>query len=285
MAEKIVHVGDVDIWSEALGEPGAPPLLLIMGANASAMGWPDEFVELLVQGGHRVIRYDHRDTGRSTHIPPADATYEMADLARDALAVLDAHDVRSAHVMGMSMGGLIGQLLAVDHADRLRSLTLALTGALDMGTVDDTPPDAERLEAMLALSTPGGDHESEVDRRVALWRALHGTVLPFDEAEYRRLEERVIAHAGTFLPATGHIRLASIPLERGGDDLRGLITPTLIIQGTEDPFYPTGYGRYLAQLIPGAVLELIDGLGHSLPRAVHKKVTDLVLAHTRQHVA
>ena len=282
MAERVVEAGPVRLWSEDLGDPAAVPIFLIMGANASAMGWPAEFVELLVSGGYRVIRYDHRDTGKSTTVP--DATYDFADLTRDALAVLDAHGVDKAHVVGLSMGGLIGQLLAVDHPERLRSLTLALTGALDMGTTDETQPDnGERISRMIALAEPGADVESEVERRVALWRELHGDKLPFDAAEYRRLEERVIAHAGTFLPATGHVRLGATPLPRGADDLRKAETPTLVLQGSEDPFYPLGFGRHLAGLLPDARLLELDGMGHCLPAAMHAVLADAILDHVRAH--
>ncbi|WP_245848751.1 alpha/beta fold hydrolase [Lentzea kentuckyensis] len=282
MAERVVEAGPVRLWSEDLGDPAAVPIFLIMGANASAMGWPAEFVELLVSGGYRVIRYDHRDTGKSTTVP--DATYDFADLTRDALAVLDVHGVDKAHVVGLSMGGLIGQLLAVDHPERLRSLTLALTGALDMGTTDETQPDnGERISRMIALAEPGADVESEVERRVALWRELHGDKLPFDAAEYRRLEERVIAHAGTFLPATGHVRLGATPLPRGADDLRKAETPTLVLQGSEDPFYPLGFGRHLAGLLPDARLLELDGMGHCLPAAMHAVLADAILDHVGAH--
>jgi pimeloyl-ACP methyl ester carboxylesterase len=284
VASRVVEAGRVRLWSEDLGDPAASPILLIMGANASAMGWPDEFVGLLLDGGYRVIRYDHRDTGKSTMVPAAEATYDFEDLTQDALAVLNAHGVDNAHVVGVSMGGLIGQLLAVDHAERLRSLTLALTGALDMGTTDEAQPDqGERLSRMIALAEPGADMESELKRRVALWRELHGDVLAFDEAEYRRLEERAIAHAGTFLPATGHVRLGSASLPRGAEDLRKADTPALVLQGSEDPFYPPGFGRHLVSLLPNARLLEFEGMGHSLPAAMRTVLADAILEHIRRH--
>ncbi|MFS8097691.1 alpha/beta fold hydrolase [Lentzea alba] len=279
MTERVVETGEVRLWSEDLGDPAATPIFLIMGANASAMGWPEEFVGLLLDGGHRVIRYDHRDTGKSTTVP--DATYDFADLTQDAVAVLDAHGVESAHVVGVSMGGLIGQLLAVDHPERLRSLTLAITGSLDMGSTEEAQDQGERISRMIALAEPGADEESELARRVALWRVLHGDVLPFDAAQYRRLEERAIAHAGTFLPATGHVRLGATALPRGADDLRKAETPTLILQGGQDPFYPLGFGRHLANLLPNARLREFEGLGHSLPAAMHPVLAEAILEHVR----
>ncbi|CCH32157.1 alpha/beta hydrolase [Actinosynnema sp. NPDC047251] len=182
------------------------------------------------------------------------------------------------------MGGLIGQLPAVDHADRLRSVTLTHTGALDMGTTGEAPAlEGERLERLIALAVPGADEESELARRVALWREMHGDVLPFDEAEYRRLEERAVAHAGTFAPSTAHIRLGAEPLPRGADDLRRATTPTLVVQGGLDPFYPPGFGRHLAALLPDATLLEIPGMGHALPAAVHHTIADAILDHIRRH--
>ncbi|WP_309113065.1 alpha/beta fold hydrolase [Saccharothrix sp.] len=279
VVERVARSGSVVLWSEALGEPGGVPVLLVMGANAPAHGWPDEFVALLVEGGCRVVRYDHRDTGRSTRVPDGD--YGMGDLAEDAVEVLDAHGIEQAHVVGMSMGGIIAQLLAVDHADRVRTLTLMHTGALDMGSTEDVVPlEGARLERMIALAVPGEDLESELARRVELWRELHGDGLPFDAAEYRRLEERAVAHAGTFEPSTAHVRLGGEPLPRGADDLRRVSVPALVVQGELDPFYPPGMGRHLAALLGARLLE-VPGMGHALPAAVHRTVADAILEHIR----
>ncbi len=296
MTERIVRVGDVEIWSEELGDPADPPLLLVMGANTSAMGWPNELVALLVAGGHLVIRYDHRDTGRSTRRDFATHPYGVADLARDAVGLLDGYGIRAAHVVGASMGGTLGQLLALDHRDRLRTLTVMITAALDVDFVgnmkraiagqpspDGLPtPDPRVLALLASQSGPATDREAELDRRVEVWRALAGGVLPFDSAEFRRLEERAIEHAGTLVPSTAHALATPVPLARGAE-LGGITTSTLVIQGPEDPLNPPPHGRHLAEAIPGSRLVEIPGMGHALPSAVHRPLAEAILTHTSEH--
>jgi pimeloyl-ACP methyl ester carboxylesterase len=284
---RIVPVGDVKIWTEEFSDPTDPPLLLIMGAAASAMGWPDELVELLVAGGHRVIRYDHRDTGRSTRRGFAAQPYAFADLARDAVGVLDGYDIDAAHVVGASMGGVLGQLLALDHRDRLRTLTVVISTGLDVYFLDDPgglpAPDPRVATMVLAgLSEPATDREAELDRRVAIWQALAGDALPFDPQEFRRREEKAIDHAGDLASTLAHSLALPTPPERGAE-LSGITTPTLVIHGTHDPYFPPPHGRHLAEVIPGARLVEIPGMGHAFPSVVHRPLADAILAHTHQH--
>lgn len=285
MAERVVPLGDVEIWSEELGDPAGPPLLLIMGAAASAMGWPDGLVGLLTAGGHRVIRYDHRDTGRSTRRDFAAHPYPFIAFVRDAVGVLDAYGVASAHVVGASMGGAIGQLLALGHPDRVRTLTVMMTTALDVffsGDASGLPePDPRVLKVLAAgIAGPAADRDAEIDKRVAMWRALAGEALPFDPEEFRRLEERVIDHAGDLTPVKAHAQVTETPAVTAAD-LRAITTPTLVIQGTHDPFFPPPHGQRLAEAIPGARLLEIPGMGHALPKVVHHRIAEAILAHTR----
>lgn len=295
MAERLIPAGEVTLWSEDFGEPTAPALLLIMGANASAMGWPDEFVALLASGGLHVIRYDHRDTGRSTSRSFVEHPYTLADLARDAIHVLEGYGITSAHVFGFSMGGTLGQVLALDYRERLRTLTLAATAALDVDFVgnitrafsgepspDGLPtPDPEILRVLSQRAGSGRDRAAELDRRVAEWRALSGEELPFDAEEFRRWEERGIDHAGSLVQPSAHALATPVPLARGAE-LRGITTPTLVIQGPKDPLNPPPHGRHLAESIPGARLVELPGMGHALPRAVHRPLADAILAHVRR---
>jgi len=292
MTEHLIPSGNVHLWAEEVGDPAGLPVLLIMGANASAMTWPDEFVALLAAGGCRVVRYDHRDTGRSTRRDFAKHPYAVADLAGDAVAVLDGCGIAAAHVVGLSMGGTIGQLLALDYRERLLSLTLMLTAALDVDfggnigramrgepSLDGLPlPDRRVLEVLARRAEPVAGREAELDRRVAEWRALSGDALPFDAAEFRRREERAIAHAGTNVQPSAHALATPVPLARGAE-LRGVTTPTLVIQGQRDPLNPPPHGRHLAELIPGARLVEVPGLGHALPGAVHQTLARLILEH------
>ncbi|WNG45948.1 alpha/beta fold hydrolase [Archangium minus] len=295
MAERKVVSGEVELWSEDFGDPRDPALLLIMGANASGVTWPEEFISLLVAGGHRVIRYDHRDTGRSTYRDFTRYPYSVTDLARDAVSVLDGHGVQRAHVVGLSMGGTLGQVLALDHRERLLTLTVMLTAALGVDfvgnmeraskgqpTLDGLPtPDPRVLAVLARRSEPVRDRASELDRRVAEWRALSGDKLPFDASEFRRYEERVIDHAGSLVQPSAHALATPVPLVRGAE-LRGITTPTLVIQGGQDPLNPPPHGLHLAQSIPGARLVELPNMGHALPSAIHQPLADAILEHTHR---
>ncbi len=294
MTAKIVTTGELELWTEALGDPAHPPLLLIMGANTSALGWPDELIALLVSGGRFVLRYDHRDTGRSSQRDFQQHPYSVADLASDAVAVLDGHGLERAHLLGLSLGGSIGQILAIEHRERLRTLTVMMTAALDVdfaGNIgralrgepspDGLPtPDPRVLQALARRGEPGRDREAELEWRVEEWRLLSGGGLPFIESEFRRWEEKAIAHAGTHQQPTAHALAAPFPVERGAE-LRTITTPTLVIQAPHDPLNPPPHGRHLAELIPGARLVELPGMGHALPSAVHRPLAELILEHTR----
>ncbi|MFI7306663.1 P450-derived glycosyltransferase activator [Micromonospora aurantiaca] len=298
MTERVATAGDVRIWSQDFGDPADPALLLIMGGNLSAYGWPDEFVETLAAGGLHVIRYDHRDTGRSTRRDYGEHPYTYDDLAADAVAVLDAWDVEAAHVLGLSMGASLAQVMALNHPDRVRSLTLMLGGALDVdfdagieaafrgeSTVDGLPVPTQRFLDMLAhVQQPATDRESMLAKQVGKWRLLNGDGVPFDEAEYRTWEERAMEHAGTWEEPIAHY-LVGLPPRSRGAELRGLDVPTLVIQAPNDPAAPPPHGRHLADLIPRARLVEIKGMGHALPSAVHRPLADAVLAHLRPEVA
>ncbi|MEU6262495.1 alpha/beta fold hydrolase [Saccharopolyspora shandongensis] len=276
------------LWSESRGDPVDPPVLLIMGANTNALGWPDEFVDALVTHHLHVVRYDHRDTGRSTHLDITD--YALTDLARDAVAVLDGHGIATAHVVGLSMGGTLGQLLALDHRDRLRTLTLMLTAALDVDFADsmrravegeptDLPTPTPRIvTAMAHRADPAPDRATALQRRIDEWRLLAGDEIPFDAEEFRRWENAAIDHAGSYRQPSAHAFATPVPTDRGAE-LRHVTTPTLVIQGPQDPINPPPHGRHLADLIPGARCATIPGLGHALPGALHRQITTTITDH------
>lgn len=295
MPEKFVSVNDRLLWSQSVGSEEGEAILLVSGANASALMWPDEFVELLVSRGYRVIRYDHRDTGRSTFIEFDDAPYTVEDLASDAVSILDAWDVDKAHVVGLSMGATIGQVLALDYSDRLHSLTLMCGAALDVDFVgnigrafsgerspDGLPlPNKQVLEALAARATPTGSIEEELDRRVKEWRLLSGAKLEFDAADFRLREQRCIDHAGTWAQPGNHAMATPVPLARG-KELRKVSVPALVIQGFEDPLNPPPHGRHIADLLPNGRLIEIDGLGHCLPKALLSRLADEIGNHAEQ---
>ncbi|MFF5359332.1 alpha/beta fold hydrolase [Streptomyces scabiei] len=293
--ERIVPVDGIEVWAEEFGVPEHPAVLLVMGAQAQGVQWNDGIVRRLVDGGRRVIRYDHRDTGRSSVVDFAVRPYTVADMASDALAVLDAFGVEEAHLVGASLGGIIAQRIAVTDPERVLTLTSLSSQPLGTDTAaavgralagepsmpGELPPPSAELLAVLAgtLPDPEAGPDQYLAARLPLWRVLHGSVLPFDEEEYRRMERRVYERARD-LAAGLHHTLAGAA---GGDDTAALATvtaPTLVLHGTEDPMFPPAHGEATAAAIPGARLVVVEGLGHTLPVALDARLAEEMLRHT-----
>jgi pimeloyl-ACP methyl ester carboxylesterase len=276
----------VRLWVETSGRIDGSPLLLIMGANASGLAWPDVLVAQLGEH-HRVIRYDHRDTGRSTWAFDEEP-YAITDLASDAVAVLDRLAVPCAHVVGMSMGGTLVQLLLLDHPQRLRSAALFATAALGAGLAPapDAPPQPELpgpgpqlLELWQHFADPR-TLEEELEFRVEHWRILNVCKLPFDASEFRALEQKLMAHAGRHDNPAAHARASQGNLDRA-EELAAVRVPTLVIEAPEDPINPPPHAQHLADLIGSARLVTIPGMGHALGTPVLRLLADAILAHTR----
>ncbi|WP_028938784.1 alpha/beta fold hydrolase [Pseudonocardia spinosispora] len=267
----------IRLWARESGNPAAEPLLLVMGANASGLTWPQSFVDALGER-HRVIIYDHRDTGRSSWEFDT-RPYPISRLAEDAVAVLDAFGIERAHVAGMSMGGILVQLLLLDHPDRLLSATLWSTVSLAAGT-DETVlpgPDPSLLDLWQHLADPR-DEAAEIEFRIGHWRALRGNG-PFDAGEFGRLERRIIDHAGRHDNPAAHARASTDDLDRAAD-LHSIRTPTLVIDAPEDPINPPPHAAFIAAKIPGADLLAIPGLGHAIGEDVVPALTEAILRHT-----
>src|SRR3954447_10635433 len=214
MSERMIELGGVELCTETFGAPDDPAVLLIMGSGASMLWWDDAFCAALAGGGRFVVRYDHRDTGRSTTCPPGRPDYTGEDLVADAARVLDAYGIRRAHVVGVSMGGALAQLFALDHAERVASLVLMSTSAVGPGAPLPPPTEAYRAAA-------GGDTVTEM-------RALNGE-RTFDEAWARALVARDDARARNPASAGNHALL------EGGEPWRRrlpeIAVPTLVIHG------------------------------------------------------
>jgi len=269
--ERFVDVAPgAQLWADDTAGPGEP-LLLVADAGQSGLVWPYDLLARLA-GRHRVIRYDHRDTGRSTRSSD-EPDYALADLASDALLALDAP---RAHVVGMGLGGLITQLLLLDHPDRLLSATLLGCPALP-GLPGDLPGPDPALTRMLAEIDDPRDARAELAWRVAHRRLLHGTATPFDGLYFRALEQRVIAHSGTDIPSAAHLRL-DVP-ERG-PELAGVTVPTLVAEAPEDPLYPPPHAEHLAAALAGAPVVTVPGMGHVLGPAEVAPVAAAILDHT-----
>ena len=273
----------IRLWADATGDPDAPPLLLVMGANASGLTWPEGLVARLAER-HRVLRYDHRDTGRSTRAF-VERPYPITDLASDAVAVLDGFSVDRAHMVGMSLGGILVQLLLLDAPERLRSATVLCTGALDVdppvpGAPEVPGPAPEILAVWEHLGEPRSP-EAEVAFNVEHWRLLSGAAAggPFDEHEFRALEQGIRDHAGPDGPTAAHALADPSNLARGAE-LARVRTPTLVVEAPLDPVFPPPHARHLAALIRAARLVVVPRMGHALPAAVISPLADAILAHT-----
>lgn len=270
----------VTVWVQDLPpHDGADPdgvFLLLAGANASGATWPDELVDLL-RDRYRVLRPDHRDTGRSTRAFD-DHPYGPADLAADALRVLDACDAGPVHAVGHGLGGALVQLLALDAPHRLAGAALLGTAALDAGRAGLPGPSREVQRMWQELHDPR-DEPGELAWRVEYQRRLHGHGYPFDEQWFTERERRVLAHAGRTEPDTAHPLADADGLDRG-DELGAVAVPTLVVEGPEDPVHPPPHAAHLAERIgPAARLVTVEGLGHTLPGPLLAPLAELLLAH------
>ncbi|WP_106401157.1 alpha/beta fold hydrolase [Actinocorallia populi] len=288
---------NVNIWSEEFGAETDAPILLIMGSMSQGVLWPDEFVGRLAAGGRRVIRYDHRDTGMSDTVDFEAEPYSWHDIKDDVYRVMDAHGLASAHLVGHSAGGLLGQFIAVERPERVRSLTViassplgggegqvlmrALTGQPQPeGSLPEPAPEFVAFYRALMTAPPPEDRRARINGMIAEQRVLHGTGLPFDEDAARRLQERIHDRARD-LSAAAHHRMAAMtdPDFEPAGVLDQVKAPTLVIEGSHEPVKP-GHGAVIAEQIPGARLMIVAGMGHTLPPETHEELATAVLAHT-----
>jgi pimeloyl-ACP methyl ester carboxylesterase len=283
MAERMVEVDGVALCTEPFGDPADPPILLIMGIGASMLWWEEGFCRTLADGGRFVIRYDHRDTGRSVAYEPGHPGYTGADLISDAVGVLDAYDIPAAHVVGVSAGGGLAQLVALGSPDRVRSLVLISTSAavsIDRGL----PAPTGRFNRFLTTAEVDWSSAASVsDYLVEYTRMLAGGVRPFDEEAVRELVRREIERAADFASMQNHDNIP--PGEPPAGRLSSITAPTLVIHGTADPMFPLGHGEALAEVITGARLLTLEGAGHGVDRADWAAITRAILEHTSSATA
>jgi len=257
----------IELEYETFGDPSGAPLLLIAGLGSQMISWNDQFCELLAGRGFQVIRFDNRDVGLSTWM---DAAYTLNDMAADAAGLLDAIGIPAAHVVGTSMGGFIAQLVALNHPDRVLTLTSIMSGP---NGEDEVPPTDEGREVLLVPAPKTREERIQV----GLWakRRLLGSADPYDD-EYERA--RVTAavdrayHPAGFARQLGAIVAAPSRLCR----LSSLRVPALVVHGRDDILVPVDNGRKVAAAIPGARLMEIEGMGHDLPSRVWEQVADAI---------
>ncbi|WP_405014633.1 alpha/beta fold hydrolase [Kitasatospora sp. NBC_01539] len=278
MAERMVAVDGVELCTESFGDPPDPAVLLVMGAGVSMLWWEEGFCRMLAGGGRFVIRYDHRDTGRSVTYGPGRPGYTGADLVDDLGRVLDAHGVSAAHVVGVSAGGAFAQVFALDHARRVRSLVLISTTSAVPGDRELPPPTEEFVRFVSAAHAAGPDADSVVDHQVAYARVLAGGRRPFDEAAVRGLARRDVERARDFTAARNHDVLPGG--ERVHAPLSSIAVPALVIHGTADPLFPLGHGEALAEQLPDGELLTLEDAGHGVERADWATIVPAILGHT-----
>ena len=277
---------------DTFGDPGAPPLLLIMGLAAQMVAWDDEFCTLLAGRGFRVIRFDNRDIGLSSRIDSAGVPdvsaafmaamqgkpiptppYLLRDMAADAIGLLDALGIPSAHVVGASMGGAIAQTLAIYHPERLRTLTSIMATTGEPGL---PPPTADAL-AVLFKPTPT-DQAGYFESYVQTWKVLRAGSFPLDEA--RDLARAGQNYARGLNPAGVARQLVAILASGSRKQALGAVrVPTLVIHGDIDPLVPLACGLDTAESVPGAKLLVVPGMGHALPISKWPQIVDAIAAH------
>ena len=292
MAEQLARVGDIEICYETFGSPDDPALLLVMGLGTQMVAWPLSFCELLAARGFFVIRYDNRDSGRSTHmraLPPPTlrqlllrdkraAKYTLADMADDGIGLLGRLGIERAHVAGASMGGMIAQTMAVRHPDRVLSLAsiMSNTGHWWRGTP------GLRVYPIF-LRRPARDREGVIESAVSVFRLIGSPGSAFDEPEIRRAAE--LSYERGYDPAGSSRQLAAILA--AGDrtaELRRITAPTVVIHGTKDRMIRPSGGRATARAIAGAQLVEIEGMGHDFPRGAWDRMVDAIVENAgRSH--
>ncbi|WP_421734017.1 alpha/beta hydrolase [Cellulomonas sp.] len=273
--ETMIRVGDVELCVQTAGDRGDPAILLIHGAAASMIGWEEELCDRLAAGGRFVIRYDQRDTGRSTVSRGGHPAYDMRDLADDALAIADALGLDTVHVVGRSMSGGTALILAVDHPDRVASVTFMSTTTGDSGLPG---PSFAFRDAVEAPAPAVDDHDAWVEHVVAVIRAYDGDSTLFDEVHVRRLVELDLARSTDPGAANNHFAIDTPGPVHGGFGHVGV--PALVVHGELDPVFPLPHGYALRDAIPGARLVVLEGAGHELPAARWDEFTAALLEHT-----
>ncbi|HWG23041.1 alpha/beta hydrolase [Actinospica sp.] len=281
------HANGIKIEYDTFGSPGDPALLLIMGLGIQLTGWEPDLCKQFADRGFHVIRFDNRDAGLSTHFDDApvpnlgavlsgDAsgvTYLLADMARDAVGLLDALGIRAAHVVGASMGGMIVQELLLHHPDRLLSACSMMSTTGDPG-VGHPSPEA----AAMVIAPPATTREETIEQGVATWRILQSPAYPMPESVIR--DQEAAFYDRCHYPDGGVRQLVAIlcsPDRTTG--LKAVSTPTLVLHGEADPLINISGGRATAAAIPDSILRTYPGMGHDLPHELWDSFVEEIVAN------
>lgn len=279
MASRTVKTDGLSLFTEAFGDPADPAVVLVMGAMSSGVWWPDGFCRDLAARGRFVVRYDHRDTGRSTSYAPGEAEYTVDDLSDDLVRVLDGYGADRAHLVGMSLGGLLSQITALKYPDRVQTITLVASERLA-----ETDPSMPAMNPAIpeyhagASDLDWADREAVVEYQVGAWRLLSGSARPFDEDAIRAIAGADFDRTPSMLTTFNHATLG------GGEEWVGrldeITVPALIVHGTEDPVLPYAHGLALEAALPRSTLLTLEGTGHELHHADWPEIINAVIEHT-----
>ena len=288
---QIARANGIDLCYEVFGEASAEPMLLIMGLGAQMIHWEDDFCRQLAGRGFRVIRFDNRDIGKSTKMTggkrltplellklrflriPVAAPYRLRDMAEDTIGLMDALGIKSAHMVGASMGGMIAQELAISFPQRVRSLTSIMST-----TGNPKVPPATREATAVLMAPPPATKEEYFERFAQTWKVLRAGSFPEEEALDRARAERTFARG---LNPAGVGRQLRAILASGNRKARlaSVKAPTLVIHGTIDPLVRPEGGKDTAASISGAKLLMIEGMGHALPMRMWPQIIDAIDKH------
>ena len=272
--EKIAQANGIEICYETFGDKNDPAFLLIMGACGQGIAWESPFCEKLASHGFYVIRYDQRDSGRSTCIDYAMNPYDFSDMAEDAAGLLDALEIPNAHVFGLSMGGTIGEFLAVQHPEKV--LSLGMMGSqfdfrpLNLARAGLPPepdllagPKASYIQAVTEIyKQPGTTHEEKVEQQFQIWMLINGPDHPLNEASTRDLLRQFFARSVQIENLKNYRKVFS----RSEDDVKNIHykirLPVIIFQGLLDPIVGADHAQAITDAIPGSECLLIESMGH-----------------------
>jgi pimeloyl-ACP methyl ester carboxylesterase len=276
--EIIIKTDGIEICAESFGNPGHPPILLIMGASASMVWWDEEFCQKLAEKGRFVIRYDNRDVGCSTTYEPGTINYDIIDMTNDALNVLDHYKVDKAHIIGMSLGGMIAQLIALRNPQRALTITMIASSVWD--DIPGLPAIDEKILAYhsSAAEVNWTNEQSTIKYMVEGWRLLNGSKHPFDKKRAYRLAGAEFNRAKNLLSMFNHALL------KGGESYYGksneIKIPSLVIHGTEDSILPYQHGQAISNTIPNTKFITLEGVGHEIHYRDYDLIIKEVIAHT-----
>ncbi len=291
MESSIVRANGLDIAVESFGDVGNPTILLVMGLGTQMLGWPDELCLDLVGRGYRVVRFDNRDIGLSTHLDGAPAPelfevllrrrrppYGIEDMARDAIGVIDALGLESVDLVGASMGGFISQAVALAEPSKVRSLTLIMTST---GSRRVGRPAPVVVRTVLRRRVEAADRESAIKASLATF-AMIGSPGYAEDEEYRR-ELAGLSYDRSYDPIGSRRQLAAITAQADRTErLRSLQIPTLVMHGLADPLVAVSGGLALARTIPHARFIGYSGMGHDLPRELWSTFAADIAGHVER---